>query len=190
MCGWVGGVQCVVPGVWCVLGREAGGSGGGTGGGGPSIQTLQDPSVRSQTCAWQMPQSTTKASLRFTDIVCVPSVSLQFVGRMSSHHCVVHDVKKVSKVNVLLVDCLLDQVFFLSTVFLVILGISSSIVFTVCCTCVLSTFHVIWEREEDWTVGATSKFALFTLSLCPLTKALGGPSCDNAVVQFFEILPN
>ena len=38
---------------------------------------------------------------RFMNFVCVPSVPFQFVGRRSSHHCVVHEVKQVSTVAVL-----------------------------------------------------------------------------------------
>ena len=87
----------------------------------------------------------------------------------------------------LIVSWMMDL--FLWTVLWMVFGVSTSIAFTVCCTCVLSTSCVILVREEHWAVGATSKFVLFTLSVCPIARANGILSCVDAVVQFFRILP-
>ena len=46
---------------------------------------------------------------------------------------------------------------------------------------------MIFGRDEDWAVGATSKFAIFTLSVCPFIRT-GILSCVDAVVQVFKNL--
>ena len=59
-----------------------------------------------------------------------------------------------------LLDFLLQDGFF---GFLMIFCFSTSIVFKC----------VILGREEDWAVGATSKFLVFTLCVCPFIGATG-----------------
>ena len=63
-----------------------------------------------------------------------------------------------------------------------------SIVF-IFCTCVFGTSCVIFGKDDDWAVGAITRFVIFTLSLCAFIRATGILSFVVAVVQFKKILP-
>ena len=58
--------------------------------------------------------------------------------------------------------------------------------FTVCCTCVLGPSCVISGRDDDWAVGAVSRFVIFTLSVWPFIRATDTMFCVIAVVHFFK----
>ena len=103
---------------------------------------------------------------RFMHVICVPSVSLQFVGRPSSHHCFVHKVS--SKCPKSISSCL--TVVFLWTVFLMMFGFSTRRSLSLCLlyVCVEYFLRDFGERGEDGAVGATSKILAWHAALVPV----------------------
>ena len=89
----------------------------------------------------------TPSGHRSMDFVCVPSITLQFVGPLSNHHCVVHEIKQATVPVLRLRVVQLDIIF--SGFFLMVFGFSTSKLFTLCCECVTSTSCVVLRREEE-----------------------------------------